>query len=372
MRRRTRLALLALCAGLTACEWAPRPENAQNTPPTATAGTADQTPLVPSPADAKATRPSYNTGRGLFVSNGRLFDAKGNEFRIRGVNRNHFDSPSQPGLSRSGANAVRVFLASPSVGATAYVRVLQTQHLANKEIAIPTMSDFPDDKISSCDKDPRRLSMGVDWWVDSAKVFALIDTASIINIANEWGPSGSILWRDAYVLAVKKMRAAGYRAPLMIDSGGCGQDASDLVNYAADIFESDPQKNIIFSFHLYGGTGPADMPALFARFGALQTSAGMVFVIGEFGPGRNIGPSPTLITPRQVIAAAEANHLGWLAWAWDDNNRDLGESDDNAFSMTLHGPGIYEKPADLTAFGTLLVLDPNYGLRALARPASIF
>jgi len=42
-------------------------------------------------------------------------------------------------------------------------------------------------------------------------------------------------------------------------------------------------------------------------------------IIGEFGPGRNIGPSPTNITPQAIIQAAEARNLGWLAWAWDDN-----------------------------------------------------
>jgi mannan endo-1,4-beta-mannosidase len=234
------------------------------------------------------------------------------------------------------------------------------------------MSLFPDGRQASCENSLGSLQSGVDWWVDNAKVFALLDKASIINVANEWGPANSPLWREAYVIAVKKLRAAGYTAPLMIDSGGCGQDVNDLLNYSAAVFAADPQKNVIFGFHLYGLTAPADMPGIFAKFRALQEREGMVFVIGEFGPGRNIGPSPTLITPQQVIVAAEANELGWLAWAWDDNNKDAGESDNDWFSMTLHGPGIYDRAADLTDFGRELVLNPQYGLKALAKPASIF
>ena len=370
MRSRSWMALSALGLVVAACEWAPRPESASSAPTPSVA--SPPSALTPSPANSRASRPSYNNGRGLFVSAGRLYDGKGNEFRIRGINRAHFDSPSQPGLSRSGANAVRLFFYRTSLGITPYLQIIQSQHLANKEVAIPTLSTFPDDKNTSCDGDPRRLASGVDWWVDNAKAMSLIDTASIVNIANEWGPPGSVIWRDAYVIAVKRMRAAGYRAPLMIDSGGCGQDLNDLINYAAEVFEADPQKNIVFSFHLYGLTPVDEIPTAFARLGALQKSAGMVFVIGEFGPGRNIGPSPTLATPQQVITAAEANDLGWLAWAWDDNNAGDGESDNNWFSLTLHGPGIYEKPADLTEFGKLLVLDPVYSFKALAKPASIF
>src|SRR5579863_6940294 len=54
-----------------------------------------------------AARPSYNTGNGFFVLNGKLYDANGYEFRVRGVNRVHWDSNSAAGIAKSGANAVR-------------------------------------------------------------------------------------------------------------------------------------------------------------------------------------------------------------------------------------------------------------------------
>ena len=87
----------------------------------------------------------------------------------------------------------------------------------------------------------------------------------------------------------------------------------------------------------------------------------MAFVFGEFGPGRNIGPSPTMLTPQQVIGAAEAAGIGWMGWAWDDNNLANGASDNSWFSMTLNGPGMYTSASDLTIYGQQVVLS-SYGL----------
>ncbi len=68
---------------------------------TATAATSS------APSAAVAARPAGNHGNGFFVLNGRLRDPAGNEFRIRGVNRLHWDSDSGAGIARSGANTVR-------------------------------------------------------------------------------------------------------------------------------------------------------------------------------------------------------------------------------------------------------------------------
>ena len=252
-------------------------------------------------------------------------------------------------------------------------------------------------------------------WVAPAATWTAFNKYAIYNIANEWGPAGSTVWRDSYIAAISQMRTAGYLGPLMIDAGGYGQDEADLEQYAAAVFGSDAQRNIIFSYHAYGGTNdasasitnvqkgnptivsissagtchpfaPTYCPSLgqtntysgktayeitgvvgmaqlngkqpapanvggtsgawtvtlsvdsstwgtyasggtivdydgnyqlrTARLAALAQSTGAAFVIGEFGPGRNIGPSPTTLTPQEVVSAAEANGLGWMAWAW--------------------------------------------------------
>jgi len=90
------------------------------------------------------------------------------------------------------------------------------------------------------------------------------------------------------------------------------------------------------------------------RLAALAKSTGAAFVIGEFGPGRSIGPSPTMLTPQEVMGAAEANDLGWMAWAWDDNNLASDDSDNTWFALAFHA-GTYASSSDLTIFGQEIV-----------------
>ena len=339
-------------------------------------GSASQSATVSlsagSPTGGSVSRPSYNTGNGFFVLNGKLYDANGNEFRMRGVDRCHYDSDSAAGIAKSGANAVRMFMYGLSVGAPKYVSILKTQHIAHNEVPIPSMPLFPDGTLTSGDQSTSELAAGVAWWVANAATFTAIDKYLIINIANEWGPSNSTVWRDSYISAIASLRAAGYLGPLLIDSGGYGQDMKDLLNYSTDVFNSDPQKNIIFSLHIYGNIPTASVAPDLAALAALSASAGMAFIVGEFGPGRDIGPSPTETTPGDIITAAEASGIGWLGWAWDDNNLSGGASNNNGFSMTLKGPGIFTQASDLTEYGQDVVLNPTYGLQALATPASIF
>ncbi len=342
---------------------------------TGAGGTATQsvTVGVASQAGGQVARPSYNTGNGFFVAGGKLYDANGVEFRIRGVDRAHYDSPSQPGISNSGANAVRMFLFTLGGGmASKYANVLQTQHIDYGEAPIPVMSIFPDGTTVSCNSSTSELASGVAWWVANASTFTPLNRYMMINIANEWGPSNSATWASAYESAIASLRAAGYLGTLVIDAGGCGQDIADLLNYSTAVFNSDPQKNILFSLHIYGNIPTADVASDLAKLASLSQTAGMAFVVGEFGPGRDIGPSPTQTTPGQIITAAEANGIGWMAWAWDDNNLGGGASNNSWFSMTLQGPGYYSKPSDLTEFGQDVVLNSTYGLSVLATPATIF
>jgi hypothetical protein len=312
------------------------------------------------------SRPSYNTGTGLYVRAGKLYDANGSEFRIRGVDRCHYDSPSQPGISNAKANAVRMFMWQTSVGAAKYASVAQEQHIAYKEIPIVTMAVFPDGTTASCNSNANELGAGVDWWVSNAGTFKPLERNCIINIANEWGNGSN--WQASYIDAVKRLRAAGYLGALMIDAPGCGQDYQTLLSASRAVFESDPQQNLIFSLHIYGGIATAAVPGVIASMAALSKTNGACYVVGEFGPGRNIGPSPTLTTPQSIVEACEANGIGWLAWAWDDNDLGGGASDNNWFSMTLKGPGYYESAADLTEYGQVMV--PL--LQQLAKPATTF
>lgn len=196
------------------------------------------------------------------------------------------------------------------------------------------------------------------------------ERASMINIANEAGPSNSTVWRDQYITAVGRMRAAGYGGLLMIDSGGCGQDVDDIAKYGAAVLAGDPLHNIVFSLHVYGDT--PDVATLNTNLDRLKAT-GLSFVIGEFGPGRDIGPSPTNLAPADLMASALARGIGALAWAADDNNLANSMADDNWFSLFYNLIKAYTgDPADLTIFGKVVVNDPTVGLLAVAKKASGF
>ena len=315
-------------------------------------------------AGSKAARPAYNTGHGLFVLNGKLYDSNGIEFRIRGVDLCHYDSTphSGPGIARSNANTVRMALWLSSVPTQTYINTLQT-YLSDRIVVVPTMFLVPGTRrITSGNESTADLDAVVGNWVANFRYYSPLQHHLIINVANEWGPRASATWASAYEREIARLRAAGYSAPIMIDSGAWGQDQADLISYARQVFNSDPQKNVIFSLHVYYGEGqgwtPATLDAFAMQLHAMSAAAGMAFVFAEFGPGRDIGPSPTMLTPQQVITAAETAGIGWMGWAWDDG------SGNNSFSMTLDGPGMYTSASDLTTYGKEMVLSTYALVRA--------
>lgn len=305
-------------------------------------------------------RPSYNTGNGFFVVGNTLYDANGAEFRIRGVNKLHWDE-SSPGIPHTHANTVRwvIDFSRPAASNVALVQGSIDDHI----VPMPGSWD------GTCDQSTSTLTQIVDTWVAQASEWKALDSSMILNIANEWGPSGEA-WRDAYITAIGRLRAAGYLSTISVTSGGCGQDNDDLVNYARAVFDSDPQKNVIFDQHIYGnwsdGGGESWQTDLSTGLDRL-VDIGVPVIVGEFGPGRGIGPSPTAITPEAIMEACETRGIGWLAWAWDDP---ANGADDTWFALSRNGR--YASSADLTTFGKTVVEDPMYGLLQIAEPATIF
>ncbi len=127
------------------------------------------------------SRPAYNTGDGFFVLNGTLYDPNGNAFRIRGVNRAHWDSNSAAGLALSGANTVRTFidLTRPE---SSNVNLIQTQNIDNKEVPVVTYNGIQ--SSTSCSTDPAVLSTAVSFWTAQANSWTTLNRYLIVNVAN--------------------------------------------------------------------------------------------------------------------------------------------------------------------------------------------
>lgn len=341
-------------------------------------------------------RPSYNTGKGFFTLDGKLYDANGVEFRIKGANRAHYDI-APVGASVAKVNAFRLgtpLWSGPGAAVVADVDAMIQNHIVPILGVWFTTSDYSDAGNVTCKESKgsgvtvfdTAVSQWLDWYATyQSKGY---EKYMLINIANEWGSAwsaGDTSFLTAYQGAIDTLRQKGFLATLVIDAGGCGQDPETLLQHAKALYDHDPQHNILFDLHIYGNfcessqgvscqSWQKPLAAAFDGLKALSsTSYGKLpFLIGEFGPGKGIGPSPTNLTPGYVIQQADAHGFGWLAWAWDDNNLSNCSANDQGFGMLTHPCQGYATSADLTAFGKDVIETPNYGTKDNAVPATIF
>lgn len=332
-------------------------------------------------ASDTAARPATSLGVGFYVVGGKIYDANGNRFRMRGTNKTHQDNQSL-GLGNAGSNATRWILYYVDEPARCVADMASTTiggSIRNSAIAIPGYWD------GTCKDDIGLFTTMINRWVRDASVYqnTVVDghpfeRYMVLNIGNEWG-GDHLAWRNAYQGGIAQIRAAGWHGCIMVDAPGCAQDPWAIVSYGQDVLDADPEKNVMFSTHVYGAyyDSGGGVPRTFQAANmdlapalAALAATGLCVVVGEFGPGRNVGPSPTLIAPERVVALCEANDIGWLSWSWDDNNLLGGMSDDDSFSHSY--TGAYASSADLTIFGKFVVEHPTLGWKALAKKASIF
>jgi len=349
------LTLLALAA----CGDAP---STRTTTDTTTDTTADVAPEIVDAldvVDAPDTTPVERPG--FHVVAGELRDARGAPFIMRGVNNPHiwWDATAFAALdaiAEAGANTVRVVWetrGAPERLGEILARVVALGMVPVVEVHDVTGSD-----------DPKALAGVVAWWTRADVVNVLDDfrREAIVNIANEWGGNAldATTWRDAYVDAVGRLRAAGLGHTIMIDGAGWGQSLDGALAHGAEVLAADPDGNVVFSVHMYARWN--DPEAIGPAFAAAR-AAGLALVVGEFGWDYNEGLNNLFcrVDAPRLLAEADTAGVGWLAWSWFGNNAD------NAW-------------LDLTTDGTLdaltdwgqLVVDGERGLLATARAATIY
>ena len=101
---------------------------------------------------------------------------------------------------------------------------------------------------------------------------------------------------------------------IMIDCAGWGQYPTSIKEEGASVFASDPDKNTVFSMHMYeyaGGT--ADMVKNNID-GALQCGAPVL--VGEFGLKHTDGD----VDEATVMSYCEQNDMGYISWSWMGNS----------------------------------------------------
>ncbi|MER6674086.1 cellulase family glycosylhydrolase [Streptomyces sp. NPDC000983] len=306
------------------------------------------------PGDAEAA------ATGLRVSNGRLYEANGSEFVMRGVNHAHLWYPSQTGsianIAAKGANTVRVVLGSGdrwSKTSSSEVASLISQCKASKVICVLEVHDttgYGEDSSATT------LDKAASYWVGLKSVLSGQENYVIVNIGNEpYGNNNYSGWTSATKSAIGKLRGAGINNALMVDAPNWGQDWSNTMrDNASSVFASDPDRNTIFSIHMYGVYDTAsEVQSYLSAF----RNNGLPIVVGEFGNQHSDGDP----NEDAIMSYAQSMGIGYLGWSWSGNGGGVEYLDMvNSFN-----------PSSMTSWGQRLFYGSN-GISSTSRLATIY
>ncbi|WP_031508493.1 cellulase family glycosylhydrolase [Streptomyces megasporus] len=297
---------------------------------------------------------------GLHVRGGRLLEGNGNDFVMRGVNHAHtwytheFDSFSH--IKAKGANTVRVVLSSGDRwtrnDASDVARVV-SECKANRLICVLEVHDTTGYGEQS---GAVSLDRAADYWISVKSALEGQEDHVIVNIGNEpHGNSGYQNWTADTRGAIQKLRNAGFDHALMVDAPNWGQDWSGTMRAnAASVFAADPDRNTLFSIHMYG---VYDTAAEVQDYLNHFVDAGLPILVGEFGHDHSDG------NPDEdaILATAQRLGLGYLGWSWSGNSSDVGYLD------MVDG----FDPDSLTSWGERIFNGPN-GIASTSKEATVY
>ncbi|MFJ3481524.1 glycoside hydrolase family 5 protein, partial [Streptomyces microflavus] len=297
---------------------------------------------------------------GIRVSDGRVIEANGNQFVMRGVNHAYTWYPEQTtaiaDIAAKGANTVRVVLGSGDRWAktsASQVSGLIGQCKANKVICVLEVHDttgYGEDGAATT------LDKAANYWISVKSALQGQQDYVIVNIGNEpYGNTNASAWTGATKNAISKLRNAGINHALMVDAPNWGQDWSGTMRAnAASVFASDPDRNTIFSIHMYGVYDTAAKVQDYLRH---FTSNKLPLVVGEFGDRHSDGNPDE----NAIMATAQSLSVGYMGWSWSGNGSGVEYLDMvNGFNAN-----------SLTAWGNRFINGAN-GIAATSKTATIY
>ncbi|MGA5896096.1 cellulase family glycosylhydrolase [Streptomyces venetus] len=263
--------------------------------------------------------PAHAAATGFRIENGRLLEASGNDFVMRGVNHAHTwypgETQSLADIKALGANTVRVVLSDGhrwTKNSAQDVAGVIAQCKANRLICVLEVHDttgYGEEAAAGT------LDHAADYWIGLKDVLAGQEDHVIINVGNEpWGNTNPAGWTDPTIAAVKKLRGAGFTHTIMVDAPNWGQDWQGVMRAnAQSVYKADTTGNLIFSIHMYSVYDTAQEITDYLN---AFVNAKLPILIGEFG-----GPADQYGDPDEdtMMAVAQQLKLGYLAWSWSGN-----------------------------------------------------
>lgn len=296
---------------------------------------------------------------GFYVDGTKLFDANGNEFVMRGINHPHswFKDKLEtaiPAIAATGANSVRIVLSDGQQWTKDPIEDVERIVELCKEYKLICILEVHDNTgMNEID----RLLNTADYWVEMKPVLDANKEYVILNISNEWvGDWEAETWYQGYSQAVKKLRDAGIKNTIMIDAAGWGQYAEPIGKYGKTLLEEDPDKNLVFSVHMYGAAGKS--PRVIEQNLKYATNNGLCVVVGEFGYNHSDGD----VDEEYIMKYCCENDIGYLGWSWKGNGGGVEYLD---IALDWEGNSLSED------WGEKLVNGEN-GIRETAEVCSVF
>jgi mannan endo-1,4-beta-mannosidase len=297
---------------------------------------------------------------GFHISGRHLYDANGNPFIMRGIAHAHTWYPNETGafahIKATGANAVRVVLSSGDrwtrndAGDVANVIQLCKDNALVCALEVHDTTGYGEEGAAIS------LAQAVSYWTSIQSVLTGEEAYVIINIGNEpYGNTNTSGWLDDTLDAIAAMRSAGFEHTLMVDASNWGQDWEHILrDNAPQIFESDPERNILFDIHMYG---VYDTEAEVESYLSTFVDNGLPLVIGEFGHNHSDGDPDE----DAIMYWAEQYDIGYIGWSWSGNSGGVEYLDMvNDFD-----------PNSLTAWGERIVNGAN-GIAQTSQECSVY
>ncbi len=273
------------------------------------------------------------SAQNFYVQGRQLFDECGEAVTLRGVSKDAVSDWSDPTgastfpeIRKTGANVVRIVWLTD-----AFANQYPNATVANMDTVIQNcrdnhmipMIELHDATMPGRDGGWYLLPSLVDFWTrpDVVAVLNKHQRYLLINIGNEVGnyQVAQQDYLDQYSTAVQRMRAAGYRVPLVIDAAQYGQGMSYILNNAPALIAADPLHNLIFSLHVYWDDH-ADPAADFDAAVDQVVAQNIPFIVGEFNSIRSLDTCVEDSPYQEIIRKSQEASIGWLAWSWGPNN----------------------------------------------------
>ncbi len=275
-------------------------------------------------------------GPSFTVSGRTIRDAAGKPVVLRGVNKmSVFDDEdprgaiSFPEIRKTGANTVRIVWGITS-------NLAPNGPKTNPDVLDALIGNarssglVPMIELHDATGDWSRLDSLVNYWVQP-RIVSIIQKHReylLVNIGNEVGDDtvSDAQFTQRYTAAVQRMRGAGIRTPLVIDAPDWGKRLTTLNATAAALLDADPDRNLIFSVHMYwpANGGATQQFIKDALQGAVN--ANYPLIVGEFASHGAFNPNGSIcaeggrVEYKTILAETQRHGIGWYAWEWGPGN----------------------------------------------------